>query len=129
MIPSLTRHPDEDRSWTMKALILLSLALGTALLVPVVHAGGDTLLVERVQVESAGSLPTRGSSMADVEARFGAPTRKYPAIAGPDSIERNPPITRWAYPGFSVYFEHDHVVDAVANKSSPTEIGPAPAQR
>jgi hypothetical protein len=125
MIAPLTRHPDEAQRWTMKALIL-SLALGTALLVPTAQADGDTLLVERVDREAARSMPSRGSSMADVEARFGAPTRKYPAVGGASAS--NPPITRWAYPGFSVYFEHDHVVDAVANKSSPTEIGPAPVQ-
>ena len=63
------------------------------------------------------------------QARFGAPTKKYAAVAGPDSNQHNPPITRWAYPTFSVYFEHDHVVDAVANKSSPSEIGPKPVQQ
>ena len=107
----------------MKVLIQ-TLALGAALSAAAVQAGPDVLLVERVQSEAATALPTRGSSMADVEARFGAPTRRYPAVGGPS----HPPITRWAYPTFSVYFEHDHVVDAVANKSRPTEIGPAPVQ-
>jgi hypothetical protein len=111
----------------MKALIL-SLALGGAMLAPAATAAPDVLLVERVQSEAGMTLPARGSSMADVEARFGAPTRKYPAVGGPDSSRHNPPITRWAYPGFSVYFEHDHVVDAVANKSRPTEVGPAPVE-
>ena len=107
----------------MKALSL-SLALTMALLLPAAPADAEVLLVERVQREAGMPLPTRGSSMADVEARFGAPTRRYPAVGGPS----HPPITRWAYPTFSVYFEHDHVVDAVANKSRPTEIGPAPVQ-
>jgi hypothetical protein len=111
----------------MKALIL-SLALSTALLAPVASAEPDVLLVERVQSEAGMAVPTRGSSMSDVEARFGTPSHKYAAIAGPNDIRHNPPITRWAYPGFSVYFEHDHVVDAVANKATPTEIGPKPVE-
>ena len=57
--------------------------------------------------------PTRGASMAQVEARFGAPMRKYAAVG-------DPPITRWDYPGFSVFFEynlalHSVIVRATAN--------------
>ena len=108
--------------------ITLSLALvaGIALYSPM--AVSDTLLVDRVQAERGAALPSRGTSMAQVEARFGAPLRKYPAIAGPNDHEDNPPITRWAYPNFIVYFEHSHVIDAVLTKASPQEIGPAPVQ-
>lgn len=112
----------------MKVLIL-SVALGAALSTAAAQAGPDVLLIERVQSEAGMAMPARGASMAEVEARFGAPTRKYPAVAGPTSSKHNPPITRWSYPAFSVYFEHDHVVDAVANKSRPTEVGPAPVQQ
>jgi len=50
--------------------------------------------------------PSRGASMAQVEARFGAPIRKYAAVG-------DPPITRWDYPGFSVFFEHNLALHAV----------------
>ncbi len=53
-------------------------------------------------------LPRRGSSMSAVEARFGAPRARHAAVG-------QPPITRWDYEGFSVYFEHQHVVHAVAH--------------
>lgn len=53
------------------------------------------------------ALPTRGTSMAQVEARFGVPAEKYAAVG-------QPPITRWVYPSFVVYFEYSHVVHAVA---------------
>jgi len=33
-----------------------------------------------------------------------------------------PPITRWDYPSFSVFFEHDRVIHAVA----PANTAPAP---
>jgi hypothetical protein len=45
--------------------------------------------------------------MASVEARFGVPASRGAAVG-------QPPITRWTYPNFTVYFEYDHVVHAVA---------------
>jgi hypothetical protein len=56
-------------------------------------------------------LPQRGTSMAQVEARLGAPTQRYAAVG-------QPPITRWVYPTFVVYFEHQHVVHAVAQHAA-----------
>lgn len=109
----------------MKALTLsLALAAGLLLQAP---ASADTLLVDRVKAETQ-AMPARGQSMAQVEASFGAPERKHAAIAGPGDSKHNPPITRWDYAGFSVYFEHSHVVDAVAAKANPNEIGPKPVQ-
>ena len=45
--------------------------------------------------------------MSDVEKHFGAPVEKHPTVGAP-------PITRWDYSGFSVFFEHDRVIHAVA---------------
>ncbi len=109
--------------------IALVIALASSLALTSSIAAGDTLLIERVQAEQATPLPARGSSMAQVQAKFGAPEQKYPPVAGPNNRKHNPPITRWAYPNFNVYFEYDHVVDAVLIKASPTEIGPAPVQK
>jgi hypothetical protein len=50
--------------------------------------------------------PARGSSMSVVESRFGAPATRHAAVGAP-------PITRWDYPQFSVFFEHDKVLHAV----------------
>jgi len=66
----------------------------------------------------------RGASMAQVEAQFGAPQQKFAAVGGGSSS--TPPITRWKYGQFTVYFENSHVVNAVLNKASELEIGPAP---
>jgi len=85
----------------------------------------DTLLIERVQAGTHANLPKRGSSMAEVESHLGVPARKHAAVGGGSAS--TPPITRWDYPGFSVYFENRHVVNAVVSKASPLEIGPAPA--
>ena len=104
--------------------ILLVLACSLALAAPL--ASADTLLIQRAQAAQGKDMPTRGASMAAVEARFGAPQRKYPAVGG--GGRHTPPITRWQYESFSVYFENSHVVNAVLNKLSPLEIGPAPAR-
>jgi hypothetical protein len=72
-------------------------------------AGAETLVVDdRVMVrEMSGERPTRGMSMRAVEQRFGEPATRHAAVG-------QPPITRWDYQGFSVFFEHDKVIHAVA---------------
>jgi len=60
--------------------------------------------------ESAVTTPARGSTMDQVTAKFGAPVTKVPGVG-------NPPISRWEYPGFIVYFEFDHVVHTVIANS------------
>ena len=108
-------------------LLTLSLAAGLlfSLNAPLAHA--DNLLIERVRSENMQSLPKRGASMGQVEAKFGAPQQKQSAVGG--GSRRTPPITRWNYANFSVYFENSHVVDAVVNKINAEEVGPAPARK
>ena len=89
-------------------------------------AGADTLLVERVQAETP-ALPDRGLTMAQVEARFGAPAARLDPRGGQKS--QWPVIHRWTYPAFTVYFERDRVIDAVANRASAGETGPLPPVR
>jgi hypothetical protein len=86
------------------AALLCGLALGTAGI-----AMAETIVVDdQVQVrESSVAKPKRGITMTQVEAKFGAPVTKHDAVG-------QPPITRWDYPGFSVFFEHDRVIDTVA---------------
>jgi hypothetical protein len=90
-------------------------------------ATGDTLLIDRVQQEAGMALPARGQSMAQVQARFGAPANRLDPRGG--QSQAWPTINRWSYPAFTVYFERDKVIDAVANKAGPAEIGPKPAIR
>ena len=87
-------------------------------------ASADTLLIQRTQVAKPQDLPRRGASMAQVEAKHGAPKQKFAPVGGGNP--RTPPITRWEYETFSVYFENSHVVDAVLTKASALEVGPAP---
>ena len=96
-------------------------------LLAVSAASAETLLIQRVQEENKAALPARGMSMAQVEARFGAPTDRLDPRGG--QKRQWPTINRWSYPGFTVYFEKDKVIDAVANKSDETEVGPKPPIR
>lgn len=107
----------------MKSSELL-LACVIALAAPLAHA--DTLLIDRAAAGKGMNLPQRGLSMAQVQSRFGTPGQKLGAVGG--GSQHTPPISRWNYGTFTVYFENDHVVDAVLTKAGPDEIGPAPAR-
>lgn len=50
--------------------------------------------------------PVRGMSTAIVLERFGEPLSKTAAVG-------QPPISRWHYQHFTVYFESDTVIDSV----------------
>ena len=90
-------------------------------------AQADTLLIERVQQENRAALPARGMTMAQVQARFGAPASKLAPRGG--QSQAWPVINRWSYPAFTVYFEKDKVIDAVAIQADANEIGPKPPIR
>ena len=84
---------------------------------------GDVLLIQRVQ-EEPGNLPTRGMTMAQVEAKYGAPSERLDPRGGQ---KRDwPTINRWTYPAFTVYFERTKVIDVVMTKADPNEVGPKP---
>ncbi|MDE2407343.1 MAG: hypothetical protein KGL91_05720 [Xanthomonadaceae bacterium] len=102
------------------------LLFGTLLALAGTVNAGDTLLIQRVQ-EKPANTPAHGASMAQVEARYGAPTQRLDVRGGQKRAW--PAITRWVYPTFTVYFAHGHVVDAVVNQASPDEIGPKPPAR
>ena len=58
--------------------------------------------------------PTRGMTMHQVESQFGAPSEKHPAVG-------QPPITRWDYDTFSVFFEHELVLHSVVKHKVDTQ--------
>jgi len=90
---------------TMAFLLTASLAV-TASLVSSVQA--ETVAVDNgiAVKDSSIPTPTRGMTMSQVAAQFGAPASKIPAVG-------KPPISRWEYPGFIVYFEKDYVIHSV----------------
>jgi len=54
-------------------------------------------------------MPSRGSTKQVVRGELGSPER----VLGPVG---EPPITRWVYDDFTVYFEHNRVLHSVANR-------------
>ena len=85
-------------------------ALGAAL---IGLAGAPSLPAQNLDLPAATpstpaqvATPARGTSKAQVEKQFGAPTERVAAVG-------DPPISSWVYPGFTVYFEYDHVIHAV----------------
>ena len=80
-------------------------------------AAADVLLIDSMQSNPAVQTPRSGVSMDAVRQGYGSPLTEHPAIstaAGP----QQPPITRWDYSGFSVFFEHDRVVHSVVHRAS-----------
>ncbi len=90
-------------------------------------ASAETLLVDRVREEPKMSMPARGMSMAQVQARFGPPASRLDPRGG--QKRQWPTINRWSYPAFVVYFEKTKVINAVAKKVDAEEIGPKPPIR
>src|ERR1700730_12107187 len=89
----------------MQTRILAALLCGCAVAGTAV---ADTIVVNdqgRLR-ESRLDRPRRGSTMGEVEKHFGAPLTRHPTVG-------QPPITRWDYNAFSVFFEHDRVIHAV----------------
>ncbi len=85
-------------------LLLAVMALSTPML-----AQADTLVIDSARSSAGIDKPSRGQTMATVESRYGAPQQTVPAVG-------QPPITRWIYDGFTVYFEGNVVLHSVVNR-------------
>jgi hypothetical protein len=73
----------------------------------------DVLLMDAIKDEPVNSAeglprPTRGMTMDQVKQRFGDPVTEYPWVG-------DPPITRWDYNNYSVFFEHQYVLTSVVH--------------
>jgi len=91
----------------INAIILVALSIG---LLSVVSAQNlDMSGAEgSVTFDQAGK-PTRGMSQESVQANFGAPQSIVAAIG-------DPPISRWEYADFVVFFEHNLVIHSVTKR-------------
>jgi hypothetical protein len=98
----------------LKPALLFSLLLG-----PAFAPWADDVMLPAVtdQAPATGPVPGKGQTMTEVVRRFGEPQDKHPPVGG--DAPTHPPITRWDYPGFSVFFEHSHVVDSVVPGHPP----------
>jgi len=85
----------------MVAVAVIGLSASTAI--------ADVLLIEEVRQAENMELPGNGMSSSEVIAKFGEPAKKYAPVG-------DPPITRWDYAQWSVYFEYDLVLFTVLEK-------------
>lgn len=67
---------------------------------------------------AASQAPTRGMAMDQVTLDHGQPRIIKAAIG-------DPPITRWIYDGFTVYFEHKHVIHSVITSDNAEALVPS----
>lgn len=74
----------------------------------------DVLLIDAIAEAAPNTMdglprPTRSMRMETVKSKFGEPAQ----VSGPVG---EPPITRWDYDGYSVYFEHELVLHTVVHR-------------
>ncbi len=87
---------------------LPALLISALVAVPALPAVAETLLLDGVEQASASvtQRPSRGMTMDKVAATWGQPATKNSAVG-------DPPISRWEYANFVVYFEYSRVIHAV----------------
>ena len=73
-------------------------------------SSADTLEMEGLSPDQSSARPTRGMTAANVESKFGSPQSKVAPVG-------DPPISRWEYQGFVVFFEYDRVIHAVVKRA------------
>lgn len=89
---------------TIQALIASTLLLATQVMadqmaVPAGQQGGNSQSVPK---------PQSGMSMNQVQSQYGTPNQQMPSVG-------EPPISRWIYDAYTVYFEHNHVIHSVTH--------------
>ena len=91
----------------ISAIILLAVSIG---LLGIVYAQNlDMSGADGSQTFDQPGKPTRGMSQESVQANFGAPQSTTAAIG-------DPPISRWEYTGFVVFFEYNLVIHSVTKR-------------
>lgn len=72
-----------------------------------------------LHAQAAEPVPMRGQSMQSVMHQYGEPQQRLAAVG-------KPPITRWVYPGFTVYFEHKWTIHSVRHHNKRAAHTSAP---
>jgi len=90
------------------ALLILTLALTAS-----APTWADVLLIDSIQSAPEIKTPHTGITMTQVREQYGNPLSEQAAIG-------EPPISRWDYEGFSVFFEHNLVLHSVIHRPGNT---------
>jgi len=84
-------------------LLVMTLFSPLATTADVLNIDGNRTVVQNT------NTPTRGMSKEQVLSRFGEPNTRRAAVG-------DPPISRWDYNGFSVYFEYEIVLHSLIRR-------------
>ncbi|MGH8117842.1 MAG: hypothetical protein ACREP0_03820 [Rhodanobacteraceae bacterium] len=101
------------------SLAAAAMVLGVAPLLLPAPARAESLLM-KVQQEQRMNLPRNGMTMAQVKGRYGEPLKVLPTRGG--SSRYQPPIHRWEYPKYTVYFQNTHVIHSVLRTPGPDSL-------
>jgi hypothetical protein len=72
-------------------------------------ANAETVNLDGATAGSNDGRPSRGTTQASVQSKYGSPISVEAPVG-------DPPITRWVYSGFVVFFEYDRVIHAVVKR-------------
>lgn len=89
-----------------------SILIATSLIAAAVHLGvnaEEIAVPAGAQGDSNVVTPNTGTTKDNVARHFGQPGQASGAVG-------EPPISRWEYGQFFVYFEHDRVIHSVLKK-------------
>ena len=86
-------------------------SLLTLILINSGPALADVLLVDSIQSAPQIQTPRNGLTMSQIRQQYGNPASELPAVG-------NPPISRWEYDGYSVFFENDLALHTVIHQSA-----------
>jgi hypothetical protein len=92
---------------------IATLSAATLILLLAQPVTADVLLIDSINSAPINSeegipRPKRMMSMDQVSQRYGQPITAYPSVG-------EPPITRWDYSDYSVFFEYDLVLTSVVH--------------
>ena len=99
---------------------LAALSIGAALAMGAQVASADNLVMspDINHAKPGTKYYVHGLSMAQVAKKYGQPSKKLAADPA-RGTKYQPPITRWVYPEFTVYFEHGHAIHLVKHHKRP----------
>ena len=72
-------------------------------------ANAETVKMDGISAGTNDGRPSRGMTQSRVQSKYGQPSSVKAPIG-------EPPITRWEYSDFVVFFEHDKVIHAVLKR-------------
>lgn len=83
-------------------LLMASSVMADQVAIPAGQQGGDNQSVPK---------PRTGMSMDQVSSQYGSPNQQVSAVG-------EPPISRWIYNAYTVYFENSHVIHSVTHPNN-----------